>query len=180
MKRKLLILISTSVFVCMLVMFLLPVTVNASEKKTADKNQADIVTQVKEQLARVFDNVDKETAGEIFTFIKDKISEGDLTSADDIKDTIKEAEEKFGVQITEADVKKLVKTMHKLEDMGFSIEYIVEKAEGLYDKYGADFVEHMDEVLAGAVKNAVSNAADSFFESVKSSVKSFFTNLFKS
>ncbi len=172
-------LIATSIFVCMLVMFLMPATANASDKKSTDNNQTDIVSQVKEQLTRVFDSVDKETAGEIFTFIKDKIGEGNLDSADDIKGIVVEAEKKFNVTITEADVKKLVSTMHKLEEMGFSIEDIVEKSESLYNKYGAEFVEHMDEVITNAVKDAVSNVANSFFDNVKSSVKIFFANLFK-
>ena len=179
MRRKVLALIATSIFACMLVVFLMPVTVNASDKNSTDKNQTDIVSQVKEQLARVFDSVDKETAGEIFAFVKDKIGEGNLDSADDIKDIVAEAEEKFDVKITEADVKKLVSTMHKLEEMGFSIEDIVGKSESLYNKYGAEFVEHMDEVITSAVKDAVSNVANSFFDNVKSSVKNFFTNLFK-
>ena len=96
-----------------------------------------------------------------------------------IKNAIKEGEEKFDVEIDEADAKKLVETMEKLEDMGFSIEYVVQKADSLYQEHGADFVEHVDEVVTGAVKDAASNVANSFFEGLKTSVKSFFQNLFQ-
>ena len=68
--------------------------------------------------------------------------------------------------------------MEKLEDMGFSAEYVVEKAGSLYEEYGTDFVEHTDELVKGAVKNAASNTINSFWKNLKSSVKNFFTNLF--
>ena len=68
--------------------------------------------------------------------------------------------------------------MEKLEDMGFSAEYMVDKTESLYEEYGADFVDHVDEVVTGAVKNAASNAVNSFFGNLKKSVQNFFSNLF--
>ena len=68
--------------------------------------------------------------------------------------------------------------MEKLEALGFSAEYIVEKTESMYQEYGADFVDHVDEVVTGAVKNAASNVISSFFNGLKDSVKSFFNNLF--
>lgn len=76
------------------------------------------------------------------------------------------------------DARKLVDAMERLEDMGFSAEYMIEKTESLYQEYGADFVDHVDEVVTGAVKNAASSAVSSFFGNLKKSVSSFFSSLF--
>ena len=55
---------------------------------------------------------------------------------------------------------------------------MIEKTESLYQEYGADFVDHVDEVVTGAVKNAASSAVSSFFGNLKKSVSSFFSSLF--
>ena len=68
--------------------------------------------------------------------------------------------------------------MEKLEDLGFSGEYVIDKAQELYNQYGADFLDHADEVIKGAVQNAVTSAADNFFHNLWESAKNFFKNLF--
>lgn len=82
------------------------------------------------------------------------------------------------MELDEADARALVDTMEKLEDMGFSAEYVVEKAESLYGEYGAEFVDHADELVKGAVKNAAQNAIGSFWDNLKSSVRGFFDGFF--
>lgn len=138
----------------------------------------DVIGQVKQELTAIFENVDEETAGEVFSFLKEKISEGNLSSEEGLLNAIHEGKEKFGVEIEKEDARKLVDTMNKLEGMGFSAEYVLDKTESLYQEYGAEFVEHVDEIVAGAVKNAASNAVGSFFGNLKESVKNFFVSLF--
>lgn len=144
----------------------------------SDEAAGDVIGQVKKELTAIFENVDQETAGEVFSFLKEKISDGNLGSEEGLLNAIREGEEQFGVEISREDAKKLVETMNKLEDMGFSAEYVLDKTESLYQEYGAGFVEHIDEVVTGAVKNAASNAVGNFFDNLKESVKSFFANLF--
>lgn len=91
---------------------------------------------------------------------------------------IEQVKERLDVEISSQDAKKLVDTMERLEEMGFSVEYVLEKAENLYEEYGVEFVDHVEEEVAGAVKNAASNAISSFFENLTNSVKMFFTGLF--
>ena len=107
----------------------------------------------------------------------EKISDGSLDSEEGLKAAIQESEEKFGITIKEADARKVVEAMQKLEDMGFSADYVLDKAEKLYDKYGADFVDHTNEIIRGAVENAVKNAAESFFSNLWQSTKNFFGGL---
>lgn len=151
-----------------------PAGVRASEAGTVQ----GVLDQLKQQLSAAFDGMDQETAGEVFDFLKDQAADGNLSSGEGIQKAIDEGQEKFGVTISEADAKELVDTMEKLEDLGFSAEYVVDKAGSLYDEYGADFVDHADELVKGAVKNAASNAVSSFWQNLKNSIKKFFANLF--
>jgi len=159
------------------VMFLsVPVSARASGE-LSDVDAADVLSQIKQQLSEAFDGMDKETAEEVFTFLKDKLR-GDYGSEEGLQGIIKEGNDKFGVEIDKEDARKIVDAMEKLEDLGFSAEYVVGKTESLYQEYGAGFVDHMDEVVTGAVKNAASNAVSSFFDNLKKSVRDFFGSLF--
>ena len=169
MKKKMVIsvvwLFLAAVLVCM--------PVHASEK-----DAAGILEQIKQQLSEAFDSMDEDTAVEVFAFLKSQVSEGNLASDEGVEKAITEGEKKFGVELDEADARALVDTMEKLEDMGFSAEDVVEKAESLYGEYGAEFVDHADELVKGAVANAAQNALNSFWDNIKSSVKGFFDGLF--
>lgn len=168
--------ISAVLAACM-VLFL-TVVGNVSAAEPDGGGAADIMEQVKQQLSAVLEEVDEETANEVFSFLKEQVQEGNLSTQEGIENAIKEGEGKFGVAISREDAGELVATMEKLEDLGFSAEYIIDKTQGLYQEYGNDFVEHVDEVVTGAVKNAASNAVSGFFTNLKNSVKSFFSNLF--
>lgn len=150
----------------------------AAESGSAETQAVEVLEQIKGQLSDAFDNMDSETAGEIFSFVKEKLEGGALDSEESIQKAIEEGEEKFGVEVNPEAARQVVDTMEKLEELGFSSEVIVDKAEELYQQYGADFVEHADEVIKEAVKGAVKKAAGSFWNSIKSAVSDFFKNLF--
>lgn len=174
MKKR----ISALLLVFLLMLLIFPMPIYAAEKESADQDAADILSQVKQELSAVFENVDQETAEEVFSFLKEKIKEGDLNSEEGLLSAIEEGKVKFGVEISREDAGKLVDTMEKLEGIGFSAEYVLDKAEHLYQQYGMDFADHVDELLADAVKNAASNAVNSFWDNLKNAVKDFFSNLF--
>ncbi len=160
-----------------MLILIIPMPVAASEA-SGEEDATDIVEQMKQQLEAIFENVDQETASEAFSFLKEKIEEGSLSTEDGLLSTLEEGKEKFGIEIGREEAEKLVDAMEKLEDMGFSAEYLIDKLENLYQEYGVDFVDHVDEVVTGAVKNAVSNAVSSFFGNLVNSVKDFFADLF--
>ncbi len=149
--------------------------------RAAGKNDVDVsglLGNVKEELSDALSKMDEETVKGILGFVKEKVADGSLKTDKGLSDAIAEGEKEFGVTIDKADAQKVVDTMEKLEEMGFSGEHIMEKTEELYDKYGADFVEHVDEVAAGAVQEAVADAADSFIKNIWISTKSFVKSLF--
>lgn len=150
--------------------------VQASGESSIDIDE--LLGDAGEKLSDALSEMDDETVGEIFGFVKEKVQDGSLKSEEGIKEAIAEGKEKFGVDISTSDAKKVVETMEKLEEMGFSGEYVMDKAKELYDQYGADFVSHADEVIKGTVQNAVEKTVDNFFRSLWESAKNFFKNLF--
>lgn len=158
----------------------IPATARAAGTTQGAENidTEELLGDVKDKISEAVSEMDPKTVKEIFQFASEKISDGSLDSEEGLKAAIQESEEKFGITIKEADARKVVEAMQKLEDMGFSADYILNKAESLYDKYGADFVDHTNEIIRGAVENAVKNAAESFFSNLWQSTKNFFSGLF--
>lgn len=139
-----------------------------------------ILGEAKGKISGAFEKTDEETAREIFDFVKGKVSDGSLKTEEGLLEAIKEGENKFGVSIDEETARRVVAVMEKLEDMGFSGEDIIEKSKELYEAYGAEFMEHADEVVTEAVEEAVTDAVGSFFRNLWEGIKNFFQNLFKS
>lgn len=93
--------------------------------------------------------------------------------ADDLPqnaDEVQELAKQFDVELSQEDAQKLVDTMEKLEELGVSPDVVKEKATELYQKYGKDCVEHVQEAVTDAVKGAAENAAQNFADDVKQSV----------
>lgn len=174
MKRK----VSAALLILLLAVWLWPLGLHAQGADSSDQGAADMVRQAKEQLSAIFENVDSQAAGEIFSFLKELVQDDGLNSEEGILSAILEGKEKFGVEIDKEEARKLVETMESLEEMGFSAEYVLDKTQNLYQQYGAGFVDHLDEVVAGAVKDAAQGAVRGFFNNLKNSVKNFFGNLF--
>lgn len=83
---------------------------------------------------------------------------------------VQELAKQFDVELSQEDAQKLVDTMEKLEELGVSPDVVKEKASELYEKYGKDCVEHVQEAVTDAVKDAAGSAAQNFADNVKRSV----------
>ncbi|MDD6491656.1 MAG: hypothetical protein PUG54_05425 [Firmicutes bacterium] len=101
-----------------------------------------------------------------------------LSKEEQLEEIIEEGKEKLGMELSKEDAQKLVDAMEQLENVGFSTDYVIEKAEELYRQYGEKFIDHVDEAVTDAVQGAASNAIETFFENLKNSIKRFFENLF--
>ena len=141
---------------------------------------AELLDDVEERVSDALSKIEKEEMDEIFDFVKEKVSDGSLYSEEGIKAAIAEAEEKFNVSVDASVAQQVVDAMEKLEDMGFSGEEIVNKAEKLYDTYGADFLKHANEMFAETIEEAVENAVADFFSNLWEDIKTSVSNLFKS
>ncbi len=157
--------------------------ISASAAETTSDETVDmeaLLSDAEEKISEALSEIDKEKVNEIFEFVKEKVVDGSLGSEEGLKEAIAEGEEKFDVTIDEAVAQQVVDAMEKLEDMGFSGEEIISKAENLYNTYGADFLSHANEAFAEVVEEAVENAITSFFHNLWEDIKTSVRNLFKS
>lgn len=111
---------------------------------------------------------------ELIAFIKAKLAAGELATDQDIKEAIKEGEEKFSVSLTDEEKEKILQVMHKIKELGLDPEKLLDQAKDLYAKYGDELINNAEEVIKKSFKDSVSN----FFSDMGSTVKNFFTNLF--
>ena len=118
------------------------------------------------ELAGVVKEADDEKVDEVFDFIKEKTDEGALSGAEGVKEVLKESEERFNIKIPEDTTQKISGAVENLENMGFSTE------KKLYDKYGKDFTEHLEEAIVEAAKDAAGNTTENMIESAKESLSS--------
>ncbi len=130
------------------------------------------------ELNEAVKNVSSEEIEQLMAWLKEKVAKGELESDADIRKAITEGEEKFGVTLSEEEAGLILDLMNKLKSMGLNSEYLLSQAEKLYNKYGADIVNHADEVISEAVSGAVSNAADGVWQNIKNTVKDFWNSLF--
>ena len=115
---------------------------------------------------------------QLIAWLKEKTAKGELDSEENIRAAVAEGEEKFGVVLTEEEVQRILDLMDKLEGLGLNSEYLLSQAEKLYNKYGAEMVQHADEAITEAVSSAVADAADGAFQKFKKSVKNFLDGIF--
>ncbi len=130
------------------------------------------------QLADAAGNVSGDEVEGLIAYIKEKVAAGELETEEDIRAAIEEGERKFGVYLSDEEIRKIIDLMNKLKGMGLDSEYLISQAEKLYHKYGEDIVNHADEAIGEAVSGAVSGAAKGFFQSVKETVKDFWNSIF--
>ena len=140
--------------------------------------------EYQDKFAEFFADVDEEIMPEVFDFLQEKVTDGSLSGESAVDDIIKESKQRFGTEIAgglnERHVETMVELVTTLEDMGFNTESIIENARSMYEEYGMDFVNHVEEIIVEAVKDSlgslIKNAIRRFFVMIGD----FFKNLFKS
>lgn len=108
----------------------------------------------------------------LVAYIKGKIANGELENEDDIRKAIAEGQEKFGVTLTDDEIQQIVDVMLKIKALGLDPNMLLDQAQDLYEKFGDDFVNHLDE-------GGFFNSVGSFFTEAGKAIGDFFTNLFK-
>ena len=111
---------------------------------------------------------------ELIAFIKAKLAAGELTTEQDIREAIKEGEEKFSVSLTEEEKEKILQVMQKIKELGLDPEKLLEQAKDLYNRFGDELINNAQEAVKKSVKESVSG----FFTDLGTTIKNFFANLF--
>lgn len=156
------------------------VRVQASEEQSQELIEAAETYQ--DKLKEMVSGLEEGTVKEIFSFLREKAANGGLETKEEYEKAIQEGKERFGVEIEEQYIEEMLGLATKLEDMGFDSEKLIQKAESLYQQYGADFVEHTQEIVVETVKESIGaviqKAVAEFFRILGKSVGEFFANLF--
>ena len=144
----------------------------------AQAKEKNTVAALESSLTVAEQDVSSNEFEQLLAYLKEKAANGALDTDEELLAAIEEGETRFGVSLTEEEIQTIITMMNKLEGMGLDSDYLLSQAEKLYDNYGEDIVNHVDEAVNEAVSDAVSNATSSFYQSIKNSVKDFFQNLF--
>ena len=142
----------------------------------------ELVQEYQEKIKDMIGDMDENEVNQAFTFLKEKAADGGLKTEEDVKNAVQEGKEKFGIEVEDKYVEEMLELVNTLEDMGFNSEAFIGKAETMYQEYGADFVDHTQEIVVEAVKDSIGtiikNAIMDFFNTLGESIKNFFANLF--
>lgn len=111
---------------------------------------------------------DKETVSELIDYVKAEVIAQGLTDIDDIKDIIEEAQEKFGINLTEEQIQALLDVMKKIAALDIDPAKLLQQAGDLYNKYGESVLSEAKATLDGI-----------FTEEVKASLWDSIMNIFK-
>ncbi len=131
----------------------------------------ELVGVSKEELE---ENMDSEDVEELIAFVKEKLAAGELDTDEEIKEAIKEGEDKFQVTLTEEEKAKILKVVRKINELGMEPEQLLEQAKDVYKKIGNDLKVSAEETVKETVKNSVSD----YFTDFGNRIKEFVLNIF--
>ena len=122
-------------------------------------------------------DADSQDIEELIAFVKAKVAAGGLDSDDQIRSAIEEGEDKFGVTLTEDEIKQIIAIMQKINQLGLDPNVLVSQAEDLYSKFGKDLWKNLD--TDAIAKEVAKSAASGFFAKIGDAIKGFFAGLFQ-
>ena len=143
------------------------------------------LSDLKESLEEVIQNVKPEDAKKIFNFINQKIEEGNWESETGIKEAISEGEKEFDVTLTEEQKNMILSMVSKIKKLGISPQFVLELAENVYEKYSIDIKNEISEnsqqiveEVQNKVKEEVDKSIKNYFSDMVTNVKTFFRGIF--
>ncbi len=80
------------------------------------------------------DIADSEQASEIIAFIKQEILEKSAETDEDIREIIEDAEKKFDIKLTDAQIQKIINLMQKVKDLDIDVDKLQKQAGDIYEK----------------------------------------------
>lgn len=189
--------IRVSILVLMLCLMFPQIDVNAQEKKSTNglgsyvnsllaKTKGNGISSLEDSLEEVIENIKPEDAQKIFDFAGEKISDGSLETKQGIENAIKEAENKFGVTLTEEQKELIFSVAEKVKKLGIDPQYLVDQAEEIYKKYSKELKDDVTqkkqkivEEVQEKIKEEISRSLSDYVSDMVKNVKSFFRGIFK-
>lgn len=99
----------------------------------------------------------------LIAYIKAKLAAGELETEDDIRNAIKEGEQKFDVSLDESEEQQIVDFMLKIKKLGLDPNVLLDQAADLYSKFGDELLNKAtDDGFFSGLGNIVNSIADFF------------------
>ncbi len=165
-----------ALFVCLLIVGL-GLCFLVFRKAHANNGQMNVIETVKTvsaELSNVTKNADKSQVNAVMDVLSERTKDGTLSQDEGVKSVLQECAQSAGVEIPEEVVTSVESALDTLEGMGFSAQSIADSVTEVYEKYGTEFADHMEEAFVNAAKDAAGNSAQSAWESLESTVKNLF------
>ena len=108
-------------------------------------------------------SANSEEVEELIAYIKAKLAAGELETEDDIRNAIKEGEQKFDVSLDESEEQQIVDFMLKIKKLGLDPNVLLDQAADLYSKFGDELLNKAtDDGFFSGLGNIVNSIADFF------------------
>lgn len=99
-----------------------------------DHEKSDAATNELVLTSELGDSVGKEQAAQFVALLKDKVVSDELSSEEEIRKAMEEAEEELNIQINDNMKTKLVGLMQKINGLDLDLDKLKDQAQGVYDK----------------------------------------------
>ena len=124
------------------------------------------------------DQYDIKEYGPLIEEFKDRLRDGSLQTEDDVREAIKEVEDKYDVDISTEDEKKAVDFMDKVNSLGVDGEKLADVVDDVYDKAISDKVyESASDAIDAVEKQIIESAKEAVKESVKKTFMDYCSDL---
>ena len=133
--------------------------------------QSDAATNELVLTSELGDSIGKEEAAQFVALLKDKVVSEDLSSEEDIRGAIEEAEDELNLQISDNMKTKMVGLMQKINGLDLDLDSLKDQAQGVYDKL-KDMGIDLDDA------EGVWEKICSFFAMIWEAIVGFFKSLF--
>ena len=121
--------------------------------------------------AQESESVSKETYDQMIEVLKDQIKDGDFDTEEDVRESIKKAEEEYGVEFSSGEEERIVGIMNTVNSLGLDKNQLVEKVDEVYKSMDGDLEGDMEDVIDKAVDEAKQQLIEEAAEQVETAAK---------
>ncbi len=110
---------------------------------------------------------------------KDELREGNLKTEEDVRDAIREAEDKYGVDISAEEEQKAVDLMDTVNDLGVDEDKLADVVDDVYDKIADKTYETASDAIDDIRDQVIDSVEDAVVETVKKSFADYMKELWE-
>lgn len=159
---------------------------SAYEEMTGETLDEDRKTAALAEMITIGDLTDGESEEDnakmqdLIDYVKAEVIANGLTSIDEIREAINQAQKQFNITLTEDEINAIIAIMQKIASLDIDPSKLLEQAGDLYNKYGdtilADAKAALDGIFTDEVKTSLWDSIKAFFETLFEAIVNFFSN----